>query len=378
MNGYVSAHVGVNIRNYIMKMVKLMNPTMKDIARMANVSTNTVSRALNDKKEISEETRNRIKEIATELNYTPNSIAASLASQKTNTIGLVTPDIGDPFHALQVRGVEDMAREQGYSVILINTDEDPETEIEAVNTLRSIRVAGMILNSVFPDVQYFERLQKQNIPFVLLNRRLPNVHTDYVVNDNYRGAYEATTHLLKLGHTKIALILGPLRITSVRDRYEGFARAMNEAGVAIDKNLIAHSEFSKPEAGEVLATQLINTEPRPTAILAYCDTLAIGAYAAVFKLGLSIPNDIALIGYDDILFASYLEVPLTTVAQPAYEMGQVACGIILERIKLRGEGVDLRGLPKKQTVFEPHLVVRKSCGAYLRNFKPIPDSGNGC
>lgn len=337
---------------------------MEDIAKLAGVSVNTVSRALNGKKEISEATRKRILKIAEELNYTPNSIAASLASQKTNMIGVITPDISDPFHALQVRGIENTARKNGYSVILINSDENPETELQAVNTFRSIRVAGIILNSVNPGLEHIEGLIKTDTPLVLLNRRLTGVDTDYVVNDNFSGAMLATKYLIELNHTRIGVILGSPRITSVQDRYAGFLKAMDEAGIAVDTELVLHSEEQKPDAGELMAQRLLECSPRPSAIFAYCDTLAIGAYTAVLKRGLAIPDDVSIIGYDDIIYASCLEVPLTTVAQPAYQMGQNACEIIIERIKAKEEGAALKDLPKKQIVFQPQLVIRKSCTFY--------------
>ncbi len=341
-----------------------MSYTMEDIAKLAGVSTNTVSRALNGKKEISEETRKRIKKIANELNYTPNSIAASLASQKTNMIGVITPDISDPFHALQVRGIESTARKNGYSVILINADENPETELQAVNTFRSIRVAGIILNTVDPGLEHIEGLVKTDTPLVLLNRRLAGIDADYVINDNFLGAMLAIRYLIELNHTRIGVILGSPRITSVQDRYAGFLKAMDEAGVSIDPELVIHSEEQNPYAGEMLAQRLLASSPRPSAIFAYCDTLAIGAYNAALKMGLSVPDDVSIIGYDDIIYASCFEVPLTTVAQPAYQMGQTACEIIIGRIQAKGGGLVLKDLPKKQVVVQPQLVIRKSCGLY--------------
>ncbi len=347
-----------------------MNITMKDIAKMVGVSTNTVSRALNGKKEISEETRKRIKEVAEELGYTPNSIAASLASRRTKVIGLITSDIEDPFHAQQLRGVEDTAREHGYSLILFNTDENPESELRAVNTFRSIRVAGIILNSVFPGFQHIERLRKQNTPFVLINRRLPDIDADYVINDNFNGEYEATKHLIGLDHVNIGLILGPQRITSVRERLAGYSKAMIEAGLSINPDHILYGKNLKPETGRELTERLLALNPRPTAILTYCDTLALGAYAAAHQGNLAIPEELAIIGYDDVLIASYLDVPLTTISQPAYKMGQAACDILLERIQCSEEGLNLKDLPKKHLVFQPQLVIRKSCGAHA---KPLHD-----
>jgi DNA-binding LacI/PurR family transcriptional regulator len=167
----------------------------------------------------------------------------------------------------------------------------------------------------------------------------------------------ATKHLLKLGHKRIGIILGPERITSVQDRLTGYLQAIDEAGIKLSKEYAIHGENLKPETGELLAEELMGKNPRPTAIFAYCDDLAIGASAGIRKTGHSIPQDVALVGYDDIPYAAHLEVPLTTIAQPAYTMGKAACEVLLKRISSGGE-------PKtKHIVFEPKLIVRKSCGA---------------
>jgi LacI family repressor for deo operon, udp, cdd, tsx, nupC, and nupG len=172
--------------------------------------------------------------------------------------------------------------------------------------------------------------------------------------------------LIDLKHTRIGVILGSSRITSVHDRFTGFSKMMDEAGITIDPELVVHSQVLNPESGEIFARQLLSLSPRPSAIIAYCDTLAIGVYVAALKMGLSVPGDLSIVGYDDIIFASCFEVPLTTVAQPAYQMGQTACDIIIERIKAREEGLVLNNLPKKQVVFQPQLVVRKSCGVFAK------------
>lgn len=333
-----------------------MSITMKDIAQIAGVSVNTVSRALNDRPEINEETKRHIKKIAQELNYIPNTIAASLASRKSKTIGLVIPDLCDPFFAMQARGVEDTAKKHGYSVVIINTDEIPQNEHNAITTLYGIRVAGIILTSVFFGVEHIEELQGRQVPLVLLNRYSRQLDTDYVINDHQKGAYIATKHLLNLGHQRIGIILGPDRITSVQDRLSGYLKAMDEAGIKLSKEYVIHGENLKPETGELLAEELMRKEPRPTAIFAYCDSLAIGACAGIRKVGYTIPRDVALVGYDDIPYAAHLEVPLTTIVQPAYKMGRTACEILLKRISSGGEQ------KTKHIVFEPKLAVRKSCG----------------
>ncbi|HBT16531.1 MAG TPA: LacI family transcriptional regulator [Firmicutes bacterium] len=337
--------------------------TMKDIAKIAGVSVNTVSRALNDRPEINEETKRSIKKIAQELNYVPNTIAATLASKKSKSIGLVIPDICDPFFAMQARGVEDAARKHGYSVIIINTDEIPKNELNAITTLYGIRVAGVILTSVSFGMEHIEEMKSRQLPFVLLNRYLRQFDADYVINDHQKGSYMATKHLLALGHKRIGIILGPERITSVQDRLTGYLQAMDEAGIKLSKEYAIHGENLKPETGELLTEELMRKNPRPTAIFAYCDSLAIGACAGIRKVGYTIPRDVALVGYDDIPYAQYFEIPLTTVAQPAYNMGKAACKIILEKIKLGGDEKDLES---QHIVFEPELVIRKSCGAQVQ------------
>lgn len=336
-----------------------MTVKMKDIAKIAGVSVNTVSRALNDRPEINEETKRNIKKIAQELHYVPNTIAASLASKKSKTIGLVIPDLCDPFFAMQARGVEDAAKKNGYSVIIINTDEIPQNELDAITTLYGIRVAGVILTSVSLGMGHIEEMENRELPLVLLNRYLRQFDTDYVINDHRKGSYVATKHLLDLGHERIGIILGPERITSVQDRLSGYLNAMDEAGIKLSNEYVIHGENLKPATGELLSEELMRKNPRPTAIFAYCDSLAIGAVAGIRKLGYKIPQDVALVGYDDIPFAAHLDVPLTTIAQPAYTMGKTACEVLLKRIASGGE------LKTEHVVFEPKLIVRKSCGKHL-------------
>mgnify|MGYP003765719557 CR=1 FL=1 len=336
--------------------------TIKDIARLAGVSANTVSRALNDKGEISPKTKQRVLRIAREQGYSKNSLAASLATSRTSTVGLITPDICDPFYAEQARGVEEAAKAKGYTMILIDFDEDPEAELSAVNTCRSKRVDGIILTSVFARVDHIEGLEKQGVPLVLLNRWLPSMETDFVINDNFNGAYRATRHLIDLGHKHIAHITGPLTITSVRERYLGYCKALEEAGLSVHPSLVSQGESLKPEAGEEAARQVLAGKPRPTAVFAYCDTLAIGVMSMARKMGLMIPEEMAVVGYDDIPLAAYLGVPLTTIAQPARDMGKLACQILIEKIEREGDEQG-RPWPRRQVKTLASLVVRSSCGA---------------
>ena len=338
-----------------------MSVTIKDIARIAGVSANTVSRALNNKSEISRATKQKIIRIAREQGYSKNSVAASLATRRTKTVGLIIPDICDPFYAEQARGVEKAATAKGYTMILSDSDEDPDCELAAIKTFRSKRVDGIILTSLFDREANIIELEERNVPLVLLNRWLPSMETNFVINDNFDGAYKATRHLIDLGHRSIAHITGPAGITSVNERYLGYRKALEEAGLSVQPSLVTQGESLKPEAGEKAAREILSTNPRPTAVFAYCDTLAIGLMSAAWQMGLSIPDDVAVVGYDDIPIVAFLGVPLTTISQPAREMGQMACQILIDRIET--EGSNGGRSPKTQLKMPASLVVRSSCGA---------------
>ncbi|HHY97537.1 MAG TPA: LacI family transcriptional regulator, partial [Firmicutes bacterium] len=307
--------------------------TIKDIAERAGVSVNTVSRALNNKPEISPETREKIIEIARSLNYTPNILARSLVLKQTYTLGLVVPDNSDPFYAQLAKGVEATAIKRQYNSILCNTDENPNKEIDVLKLLREKRVDGILITTVQKDAAYFKEMLRDEIPFVFLNRHMDDLDVDYVVNDNVAGAYEAVSFLIQLGHKRIAHITGPAHLSSVREREKGYRKALEDHGLEASGSLIFRSDSLKIAAGYNVMKSLLASDSRITAVFAFCDLLAIGAYKAIIEAGLNVPGDISIIGYDDIEFAEFLEVPLTTVAQPTYEIGQIGTEILIERLK---------------------------------------------
>lgn len=332
-----------------------MSTTMKDIAREAGVSINTVSRALNGKPDVNEDTRKRILQIADRLNYVPNFLAKGLVTKNTRTIGVIVSDNANPFFARIIKGIEDYARSKGYNIILCNTDERYEKEEEAVRLLRERRVDGLLITLTPAQKKRTDilELKRSGVPFVLLNRHMDDIMTDYVINDNVYGAYLAVTHLVKLGHKRIGYISGPPQISSVRERLEGYRKAVFENNIEFDNSLVKESNL-KMEDGYRLMKEFLELENKPTAVFTYSDLLAIGALKALKEANLKVPKDIALVGYDDIEFSSLLQVPLTTVHQPRYRIGEEGARILINRI----EGKDSEGL--YQIVLKPELVIRES------------------
>jgi len=339
-----------------------MGVTMADIAKRAGVSTVTVSRALNDKPDISKETKAHILAIARELNYAPNVHARALATGDSKTLGLIVADSANPYYAKLVRGVEDTASAHGYGVILCNTSEDQERELRAHQMLLEKRVDGMLITSIQVGSVPLYRLVREDVPFVLLNRYLEDIETDYVINDNRLGAYEATAHLCQLGHRHIAHLTGSQQISSVRERLAGYRQALEECDIPFDPTLVIRCGLFLEGAYQQAKAVVRTFSPPPTAVFAYSDLLAIGVLKALREVGLKVPQDLALVSYDDIEFAAFVEPPLTTVAQSAYEIGQQGTEILLDKIQWpEEEEWELR-----RVVLQPELKVRASCGSLLR------------
>jgi len=332
-----------------------LSTTMKDVAREGGVSINTVSRALNGKPDVNKDTKKRILEIADRLNYVPNFLAKGLVTKNTKTIGVIVSDNANPFFARIIKGTEDFARSKGYNIILCNTDERYEREEEAIRLLREKRVDGLLITLTPAQEKRADilELKRSGVPFVLLNRHMENIMTDYVINDNVYGAYLAVNHLVKSGHKKIGYISGPPQISSAQERLEGYKKALFENNIDFDNSLVKKSNL-KMEDGYRLMKEFLQLENRPTAVFAYSDLLAIGALKALKEAKLRVPKDIALVGYDDIEFCSLLEVPLTTVHQPRYRIGEEGAKILINRIEKK----DSEGF--QQIVLKPELVIRES------------------
>ncbi|TCO68655.1 LacI family DNA-binding transcriptional regulator [Caldanaerobacter subterraneus] len=331
-----------------------MAVTIKDIARLANVSVTTVSRVINNKPEgVSEETRQKILKLVKELGYQPNAIARGLVTKKTKTIGLIIPDISNPFFPDIARGVEDSAHIYGYNVFLCNTDDNLEKESEYIRALKEKYVDGIIFTSSVPsDYQHIMELVRDGVPIVMMDRRMESEEIYGVFIDNYEGGYLATKHLIDLGHRKIGCITGPLKVKNARERLEGYKRALLDNGIEVDERLIFEGDY-KINSGIIGTEKLLNDNKDITAIFACNDLMAYGAYKTIRSYGYKIPDDISVVGFDDILLSQIMEPQLTTIRQPAYDMGLTAARMLIKLI----EG---KKVSKKIIIFKPQLVIRQS------------------
>lgn len=332
-------------------------PTLKDVARRANVSKSTVSRAFNDPDRVKPETLTAIRKAARELNYKPSRVARRLRMDKgrTNMIGLVIPDIQNPFFADVTRGVEDVARGHDYTLILSNSDEDPAKQKLALDTLRAESVDGVIVPPVRDDDPDVEALVESGIPVVCVDRRLASTRVDMVISDNERGSRMATEHLIEQGHRRIAYIGGIPRISTSRERLSGYRNALKEHNLPFDDALVRDGD-SRQESGQRLTEQLLNLDPPPTALVAGNNLMMLGALIALNEHNVRIPQDMALVGYDDVPWAKALNPPPTVVNQPGYEMGRRAAETLFQRFAEPNQSTTLATL-------QPTLVVRASCGA---------------
>ena len=331
--------------------------TLKDVAREADVSVSTVSRVFNNPEKVRPDTREAVQKAAEALGYQPSRVARRLRLKegKANLIGLVIPDIQNPFFADVTRGVEDVARDNDYALILSNSDEDPEQQRRAVDTLKTESVDGVIVPPVSTEDPEVTRLLEENIAVVCVDRRLESARVDTILSDNRKGAYEAVTHLIELGHERIGFIGGVPRISTSTERREGYEQALRDHDLPVDPELIKEGD-SRRERGTYLTNDLLDLDNPPTALFTGNNLTTLGALSAINVRGLDVPGDVALVGYDDIPWPMALNPPPTVVDQPGYEMGQRAAQILLERLAHPDRA------PTTVTL-QPKLVVRKSCGA---------------
>jgi len=329
--------------------------TIRDVARQAKVSVATVSRVVNPgTHRVTPATSRRVRAVIHALGYHPNVIAQSLKSRASRTVALIVPDISNPFFPAIARGIEDTARQRGYAVLLCNTYEDLSREQAYLQLLRKRWVDGMIFATVGSNTAHLRSLRDDGLPVVLVARDVDGVPIDAVLVDNERGAYEATSHLLRLGHRAIAHITGPGSLRVARDRRRGYTRALREAGAPENETRVAAGDFTA-EGGRSAVAVLLQRGVQFSAVVAANDLMAIGAMEALQAAGRRVPADVAVVGFDDITFASLVSPALSTVAQPKYRMGQLAMERLLELMA----GASPAG---RRTVLEPRLIVRESCG----------------
>lgn len=336
--------------------------TIKDIAREAGVSVTTVSRALNGYSDVNEKTRNRIKEIANELNYSPNALARSLVTNKTKTIGLLVSgmkkeSIKDNFTYEILCGINDMSAEIGYDLIFFSTNSTMQKEKSYAQLCRERKVDGVIIQGIKTDDPYLQEVIDSEIPCVLIDIPIESNSVGYVTTDNELGAKNITEYLIDLGHKNIALINGHNRAFVSQQRFAGYRKALNEANIALQWEYVIDGAFDEEVAYDA-ALKLLNEHSEITAIVCASDLMALGVMKAAKKLGLSIPSDLTVTGYDDIILASYVSPTLTTVAQDKYLMGQKATRLLAELLEGHTN--------ERKVIVETEIKKRESVGKNTR------------
>jgi DNA-binding LacI/PurR family transcriptional regulator len=327
---------------------------MKQIARMAGVSLGTVSNVLNGSASVREPLRRRVEETVRALEYQPSALARGLRRDKTNMIGMVIPDVTNPFFPAVVRGAEDVAFSNGYRLVLCNTDNDHVKELAHLNELRTFLPSGLIvIPSNFSDLtKQADSYHASGAAVVCVDRLPRHWQGDSVTVANEQGAHAVTKHLIRLGHRRIAVITGPLHLTNSEQRLRGFRNAMAEAGLPIPPEYSQESTFDVP-GGRQKAMLLLGLLPRPTAIFAANDMIAMGALQAIRDLSMECPQDISVAGFDDLEVASLLHPPLCSVFQPGYQMGATAARLLVDRVN--GDKS-----PPRHIVLQTELRIRES------------------
>jgi LacI family transcriptional regulator len=332
-----------------------MRATIRDVAREAGVSVATVSRVLNDSGPVREETRRRIREIAQRMRYTPNLAAQSLTTARTSTLGVLLPDLFGEFYSEVIRGIDQTAQQSGYHV-LVSSSHNDRAEIEGSLRAMRGRVDGLVVMSPDLDAVSLSSNLPERLPVVLLNCEVDDLSYDSINIDNYGGAYSMTEHLTRMGHRRVGLIKGSERNLDARERARGYRQALEDAGVAVVAAYEVAGDFGD-RSGYLAAEALLALDERPTAIFASNDSMAIGAISALREAGVSVPEDVAVVGFDDIPIARYLSPPLSTVRVSISQLGERATRKLLDAIARKNQH------EKSQEVLPTELVVRGSCGA---------------
>lgn len=332
--------------------------TLKEIGQVVGVSTATVSRALNDDPRVSEQTKAKIRMVAESLNYRPNFLAKGLVSQKTYTLGFLIPDITDRFYAGVMRGIEDIASQNNYSVIIFNTDYDVEKERRAVNFLRDGRIDGLIAYISNRVTDECIALVNQNLPLVIMGQFIDEIKTTKIGCNNISSAYTATEYLINAGHRSIAHIAGHMQTKTAKQRMQGYKNALETYDIPINNDFILATDYEEKTSYEKTYRFLQKEGKKVTAIFAANDTLAVGCYRAIYDLGLSIPEDISVVGHDDNDMAQIVRPQLTTMRQDTRKLGLLAAQHIFSEIAT--------GTNRAEEIILPTTLVERSSVKNIR------------
>lgn len=355
MDGRLGKKRPARLRIFRLKLVTAP-VTMRQIAERAQVSIGTVSHVINETAPVRPKLRERVLDAIRSLGYQPSALAQGLRKNRTDMLGMVIPDITNPFFPGVVRGVEDVAYERSFRVILCNADNDPAKEASYVRELRSYRIAGLLMipasgADIAGDLRTYA---SASVPVVCIDRVPEGWKGDAVLVANAEGAYLITRHLLEMGHRRLAVITGPLKLTNAAQRLKGFRRALAEAGLEINAESIQEARFDTA-SGYESALRLLRRLPRPTAIFACNDLMALGVLQAARELNLRCPEDLSIAGFDSLEFSNFTDPSLTSVYQPGYQLGATAARLLLQRVD------GLRSGPKK-ILLPTELKKRNSVG----------------
>jgi len=331
--------------------------TIKDIAKALDLSTSTVSRALRDSYEINPETKRLVLEYAERMHYRPNPIALSLKENRSRSIGVIVPEIANYYFSEAINGIEAAASDRGYHVVIFQSQESYEREVEKVEYLAARRVDGLLmsLSSRTLDFGHLKTLQERGMPLVFFDRTPSEIETHTVVADNSGGAFEATLHLLETGRRRIAHITAQPGLSITRERLQGYRNALQQFGVPFDEHLVRYCYYSPQEVEDNLDALFSLPEP-PDAFLTVSDRLALGYFAALKRRSIRIPQDVSFVGFSNLNAAELLQPPMSTVVQPAFQMGQTAATLLLDLIERKSKTAPVFRLERLPT----RLFVRES------------------
>ncbi len=330
-------------------------PTIKDVAALSRVSTATVSHVINNSSNVSPHLRDRVLNAIRDLKYHPNAIARGLKTSKTKTVGMIVPDITNPFYPAVIRGAEDVLRDAGYILTVGNSDSDPAKEELYYRTFRAQRVDGLILTaclSTHPP-EYILHHELGTIPVVFVDRYYSGLGVDIAIVDNVRGSFSAVTHLLNAGHRRIAILTGPMELINARMRLRGYKKALAQAGVSLQREWIFAGRFDA-DSGYDATRRMLDLPQRPTAVFSSNAQMTLGCLRALRESGLSWCHDIAVVSFDDAPLFELMEPSITAVAQNSYELGAQAAILLLGRLD-----ESFRGPPRRK-LLRPELIVRES------------------
>lgn len=333
--------------------------TIKDIARALGLSTSTVSRALRDSHEISPETKKLVQDYAEKINYHPNPIALSLKERRSRSIGVIVCEIANSFFSQTINGIESIAYNNGYNVIIAQSRESVDRELLNLQYLTSRSIDGLIISvsTETKDFTYLKELSNKGLPIVFFDRIVDEVDTHKVIVDNYKGAYDATVHLIKSGYRRIASVSNPLTLSIARERLAGYKAALSDNGISAEESLVKYCQHGGMigEEVEVVVKELLKEKNKPDAIFASADKLTTACLRILKAQGLQVPGDMGLIGFSNTDLTELLDPPLSVIRQPAFEMGEVAMQLLLQLIESK------RPVTEFQTrVLSTELLIRAS------------------